>query len=321
MTLKSLIFKDGGGRMGNQWLNMAHLLAFAMENEGRFGLVNVKFWYFAKYFSGSFSNRMYFYPHPQNIRNLSIQFFLKVLDFFPRAVFRSGSTFIVSFLSQMRKGEQIVLPPNSEPMILDHQLVKKLQTRDVVLEGWGFRNWELMEKHATNIRKLIAPSFSQTKKVEKELLPIRQKYKHLVGVFIRQTDYKTWKDGEFYFTKDQYVQWMKVYAERQKMPIHDIAFVIVTDEEGLAEELRKGESNYFVYHGFTLYYYLRNIIRLSQCDVILSPPSTFAALAAFLGQRTMWPLHKNNLGLEDNERIVNSFFDGRFHPQFKIAVN
>jgi hypothetical protein len=114
---------------------------------------------------------------------------------------------------------------------------------------------------------------------------------------------------------------MKLYAEKKGLKHDEIAFVIVTDEQDLVSELREMANNYFVFHGHTIYYYLRNIIRLSQCDCILSPPSTFSTLSAFVGQKPIIPLYSQNLRLEKDDIIVNSFFDARLHPVFSIAVN
>jgi hypothetical protein len=64
-----------------------------------------------------------------------------------------------------------------------------------------------------------------------------------------------------------------------------------------------------------------SFVELSLCDAIMSPPSTFAAMAAFVGRKPLWPLLERGQVLAPEQVILDALSDAARHPVFSCAVN
>lgn len=104
----------------------------------------------------------------------------------------------------------------------------------------------------------------------------------IVGVHIRQGDYRTWKDGRFYFPPKIYAAAMSTITEVH--PNLEITFHVCSDERlspstftGLQVELLDGDA-------------ADDLFSLAASDAIISTFSSFAYFASFYGAKPLLDL-------------------------------
>ncbi len=156
----------------------------------------------------------------------------------------------------------------------------------------GPRNWELFSEHQQTIRDFFVPVPPFTQRAQAFIDTLRDlSYDMLVGVLIRQTDYRNWNGGKYFFTTSQYTDWMKQILDL--FPAKNIGFIVASDEQqkpsafqGLNLHFTSGSVNCGGH-------YLESLLELSACDLIASPPSTFSAWASFMGNKPLLPLARS----------------------------
>jgi hypothetical protein len=101
----------------------------------------------------------------------------------------------------------------------------------------------------------------------------------LVGVLIRQTDYKRWEEGRYFFTYAMYAEIMRELAGEE-----NVQFLVTSDSpldlalfQGLDVILATGRAG-------AEGHFMESFFELSLCDIILSPPSSVALMAAYVGK-------------------------------------
>ena len=306
----------GGGRLANQLTNFGHFIGWIEENRERVELVNVAFWDYASLFIGTESNPLCRYPNPVN---------LSVFWRAAQTLQRNKHIDVARALRHRRVLRYIfriqAIDRGYNPMDIggDEFSEKIMSSRVTLLSGWGLRNWDLFEKHQQVIREFLCPAQRFQSVASSFVRSIRHKYDTLVGVLIRQDDYRTWKDGKYFFETDVYVDWMKDVVDM--FHSQRVGFIIASDEkqdeqefQGLDYHMATGSIN----RGG---HYLESLIELSQCDLVMSPPSTFSAWAAFMGAKPLLPLLEKNRRLTPNMILSEHIFDARKHPEFSASVH
>jgi hypothetical protein len=152
--------------------------------------------------------------------------------------------------------------------------------RVVFLRGWSYRNYSGLKLHAGEIRSHLRPRKEILSACQQLIGRFREGFDVIVGVHIRQGDYRSaWGGGLFYET-ERYAQWMRQLAPQ--FPGRRVAFFIASNEvqrpelfAGLACHQLPGAG---VPADETLAY---DMTMLSLCDYILAPPSTFSGWASF----------------------------------------
>ena len=97
-----------------------------------------------------------------------------------------------------------------------------------------------------------------------------------VGVVIRHGDYKTWKDGKYFYPLKIYTQWMHEVCKL--FGIEKVGFFIASDEDQPLENFK--DFFFFFRYGHPV----ENLYSLSQCDYIITTESSFAGWACFFGK-------------------------------------
>lgn len=209
------------------------------------------------------------------------------------------------------KGERVDLQGSSF-------LAQVKQNAVTTCSGWEYASWPLVAAHQQELRRLFAPSPDYAAPPQDFITSVRGAYDVLVGVLIRQSDYREWMGGKYCFATTQYVQWM-----RQVMDLHPgrrVGFVVAADERqdpalfaGLPFHFTSGAVN-------TGGPWFRSWVELSLCDFVLSPPSTFSATASFVGGRPLWPLSDLAQTLNFDQMLPNGLLGAAAHPAFSCAV-
>ncbi len=316
MKKSLVIFMHGGGRLGNQLINFGHFIGWIKENLKRVELVNVAFWDYASLFIGTESNPLCRYPNP-----VSLSVFWRVAQTLQQnrhidIVRALRCTRVLRYIFRI---QAIDRGYNSMDIGGDEFSEKIMSSRVTLLSGWGLRNWDLFEKHQQTIREFFCPAQRFQSTASSFVRSIRHKYDTLVGVLIREDAYRTWAKGKYFFKTSAYVGWMKDVVNM--FDSQRVGFIIVSDEnqderefQGLNYHMATGEKT-------GSGHYLENLIELSQCHLVMSPPSTFGAWASFMGAKPLLPLLEQNQRLTTNMILSEHIFDARKHPEFSVSVH
>lgn len=146
----------------------------------------------------------------------------------------------------------------------------------LLLKGWQFRASASFAVHAPAIRAALAPRESIRRCAARRVEAARREADVVVGVHVRQGDYRQFLDGRYCFELDVYRRWMHELVE-QFSP-RTVAFVLTSDARlphdafaGLHAAQANGDA-------------IEDMHTLATCDCIIGPPSTFSAWASFAGQ-------------------------------------
>ena len=204
----ALFFSSGGGRFGNQILNLIHLMALACEynievfklRDPFFEAKNGSFFYKLD----KFNNK---WKIIQDYKNKSFfnKFFLKCYIRFIHFYF---------YISPFSRSYKIGLKANYPKYILGKnlrndfslsKLIKQSYKLDIVLSGWGLRDWDLVLKHKKLIIKSMLKEFDILKK---EIDYFKKDY---LLVHIRRSDFLEVNEFELLNFSDEI--WLKSIVE------------------------------------------------------------------------------------------------------------
>ena len=144
--------------------------------------------------------------------------------------------------------------------------------------------WNAWHSHKAldfnQIRPLAHEIFQPDEKIITLISKIFDQKRHLfdiiVGLHIRRGDYKTWKNGKFYFNDEEYLTCCKRILNF--FPKKRVGFFIASTD--FISESSFSEIDYFQIPDATGPI---DLYGLSKCDYIFGPPSTFSNWAAFYG--------------------------------------
>jgi hypothetical protein len=171
----------------------------------------------------------------------------------------------------------------------------------------------MLARHQDAVRALLQPAREHAACAATVVGALRRRHGFVIGVHLRQGDYRGWHAGRFLFSSAHYREWI-----RQALDLYGAqnpAVVLVSDEPvagiGGAERLVVRADTGSAMDDWAV---------LAQCDVILCPPSTFPATAAFVGGRPLWPVTQAGQVLDRAQILTDGLFGAARHPEFSLAV-
>ncbi|HBG05921.1 MAG: hypothetical protein A2075_04065 [Geobacteraceae bacterium GWC2_58_44] len=152
-----------------------------------------------------------------------------------------------------------------------------LRKRVVFVEGLEFRDWESLVKYRREILEFLAPKTSYVGAAMMLVGKARAGTECvLCGIHMRRGDYKRHKSGLWFYSIEQYAAKMREVQELFGSP-KPVRFLVCSDES-LHQDAFQGLPVAFGSGRF-----MEELLALSQCDMILGPPSSFSAWASFYG--------------------------------------
>lgn len=300
-----VILEHGNGRLGNQLWNHVSVLAYCLENGYRFK--NHSFFDYYLAFKSPKPNLLVWLISHESIRKNPIYTLVRpyrryinlVKKFFSKQVVYSGDL------------RQFYLPPN-QPNRDEAELGKikgfeKDSGRTLYFCGWMFRNPIGIKKHRLEITSSIIPNKKISREVDGFIGKIRQKYRHLIGVHIRQGDYvNNFMNGKYYFPPEKVPSILHEYLNFSGIPREKVCFIICSDGPidrfnftGLNIELGLGEA-------------VRDLFILSKTDLIIGSDSTFGAFASYQGNKPFIVLCKSGSIDWEYYRNQKEFFENKY---------
>ncbi len=204
------------------------------------------------------------------------------------------------------------LPPSKIKNKEQAKQIEKLEEAEektYYFDGWHFRNPEGIKKYYLKIKKHFQPKKEITKKINAFLKEQRKKYKKIVGVHIRQRDYKFLFENSFYFNQEQANEILNQYLDFFQLNKQKILFIICSDDK-VDEAAFSGLNVSIKPRGVVEDLYL-----LSQTDLVIGTDSTFGPFAAYYGnipfivfeKKIEWEFYKNKNEYFENYKCKNLF--------------
>ena len=185
------------------------------------------------------------------------------------------------------------------------------KTWDKIFSAFGFKKgWDTMndtrylQQTKPQLRHIFQPRKDITDRAERMMAEIRRDNDLVVGIHIRHGDYKTFWDGRYYYTLEEYHQFM--LQIKALHPDKRVAFFISSNEQ----------FDVSTFEGCRCYRFgkepsgdMLDLHTLSLCDRILGPWSTYSRWASFIGEVPLCFIKQKNQQLSDQDfSIVTDFF-------------
>ena len=182
----ALFFSSGGGRLGNQILNLIHLIAIALENDLDVLKINDPFLIANKRSlmfnvndnnsTWSLNGRSY---NEKILNNLFLKCFVRFIHLF----FHLTPNFRSYKIGSKNNYPKFIIGKNLGKDFSLIKLKKESKKYNVVLSGWGLRDWETVLKHKEAINKKLISGFAEYIDVD------NFKLNNYLFVHIRRTDF------------------------------------------------------------------------------------------------------------------------------------
>ncbi len=150
----------------------------------------------------------------------------------------------------------------------------------VFLQGWQFRDQGSLNRHAAAIREFFRPAGELAAEVEAHLGAARAGCDVLVGVHIRQGDYKEFMGGRYFYETREYAGLMR--GVERLFEGRRVRFLVCSNA---AHDREVFDGLDFAFGPGHL---LKDMYALAGCDLILGPPSTYTLWASSCGKSPLY---------------------------------
>lgn len=323
MTRATLIYTHGGGRLGNQLVRFAHWLAWAREHGDEVEVLDFAFWPYATLFARWSEYPACLFPaRPSRLARIA-----RIVDELPGELRRriQGGRRMARMVHGLGR-----LWPGWQAIELDDQAGESIELDDprflarvmshavTTCAGWKISAWGLLEAHEPALRELFRPAPPWMDRGEQFMRETRRRHDYVIGMLIRQTDYRTWHGGRFCYPTEQYAEWARQLLE---LRLHANPAVVIACDERQDPNAFAGLPCYFspgaVNSGG---HWFESFVTLGLCDLVVSPPSTFSAAAAFAMDAPLLPLVERGQHLAAGQMLPRALSGAARHPVFSLAV-
>jgi hypothetical protein len=270
---KAVILKHGGGELANQLWNYASIYAFSLYAGIR--LRNPSFFEYHSFFR--------FLPH-ESIVTKKFSLFFRTFRRRSHIINRMGrfKYAVISKVREMLAGDCVYsslnmtnkttyLPPTET-------LLPRFNTcKTLYLAGWLFRNPVGLERYRKEIIEAFRPVEGIEERVAAFLHEKREKFSNVIGVHIRQGDYKTFKGGRYWIEQSRVKEILEEYLRHAGLIREKTCFIICSDgtiDTGAFEGLNTSVSPFSA---------VEDLFILSGTNAVVGSDSSFGDFAAYYG--------------------------------------
>ena len=248
---------------------LANALGFAIEHEYRVEDYTLAF---CNYHDGSSNIRFFEHHH-------LFQFF----EFLRPKFYLSNR---IKWKLKDRLNKRIECIENFDPTF---DLQKIDTNKSYEFKGFHFSSGELALKHRSQICDILRFKQSEILPIENLINEAKKRDDVLLGVHIRQNDYKSFYDGKFYLTPDQYLLSVEHFKSLH-LPTQKIGVVICSDDEEVLQKIQDKHPDYLFPKGTIV----QDMYALSKCDYIIGPKATtMSTWASYIGESMLLQVDKS----------------------------
>ena len=172
-------------------------------------------------------------------------------------------------------------------------------------KGWDTRNdTRYLSSTKKQLQQIFRPKESIMTKAQSMINTIREHADLIIGVHVRHGDYKTFYNGKYYYTLEEFHAFM--LQIKQLYPNKRVAFFISSNENFSSD----------IFTGCECYRFgkepsgdILDLYTLALCDKIIGPWSTYSRWASFIGEKPLCFIKNKGQQLSDEDfSIVTDFF-------------
>jgi hypothetical protein len=267
-----IVISNKSGQLGNRLHVFAHFLALAIEHDLK--LFNPCFGEYAKYFPATSRDWLCRYPRRRAL--------VPPLEFIRHLAFLCVTLPTRALAKVWPHGpfHEAIHMKAGKMDIADEEFVENCRRKIVLTIGWLFRCHDLFEKHADQIREFFRPNPEHVAAIENLIVDARRDRDLLVGVHIRQGDYATYLGGKFFYSREQYIDFMRQVVAL--FPEKRVGFLVCSNSDHPREAF--GDLHVSLGTG----HLVEDMYAFAECDYLMGVPSSFTGWASFMGEV---PLH------------------------------
>ncbi len=289
-----IILNHNGGRLGNQLILYSSIYAYCLEKN--FDLVNYSFYEYDKFFN---------LPKPKLfsalfgfIGGLSFYKSHAITYIFYNTLAKTIPFFWKGGLLKEDLDGVFYLPPTNTNSKTHQGIIKNIefsQYKRVYTQGWNFRNPVGIDKYHKQISTFLTPKKELMEKVESFISNKRRGGKKLIGVHIRQGDYKVFLGGSLYFSPKEVSEILMYFIKVRRIDRTKTRFVIFSD----------GDIDLGVFRGIDVTkgpgHVIKDLFALSMCDAIIGSNSTYGAFASYYGRKPLYFFDRDKKIVRQNQ--------------------
>jgi|SRR5687768_7869645 len=208
------------------------------------------------------------------------------------------------------------LPPSPVPREdarLALSSAEKVNGGRIYFSGWPFKNPVGLRVHRRAILDFLRPTEYVAVRVAELFAGLRGRYQSIVGVHLRQGDYRSWLGGKLAVTPEEAADILREYIEWRQLRAREVLFVVCSDEpvplhvfEGL--EVMQGPGGIE-----------DDMFALAACDAIIGSNSTYGGFASYIGDVPLillrrggmnWDRYADRTGYEEDPDFVMNLLRG-----------
>ena len=281
----TVVIASKSGRLGNRLFQSAHFMGNALTQGYR--LLNPSLGEYAHLFEGSARDPLCGFPYPW--KQVEPEFAAQCRDMLYQSIHLLGlsvSRFPIPGVSSIDI-RHLDESENEGFEMGGEAFGKLLESSNILFPmGWKFSDHDGIRRQREEIIRYLRPIQSVRKSAESVVSRARESGHQVIGVHIRQEDYRFWKGGVHYYETSQYVRWMRRCEEFS--PGVKLVFVVCASND--LNPLEFSGINVVMGPGSPL----GDLHALSLCDQIMGPPSTFSMWASYYGNVPLLPLLNKN---------------------------
>ncbi len=300
MTKKKIYIYGSSGQLGNQLFFFANVIAYALQHG--FEVANPAFFNYAHWFEGTYQDIYCRFPTQKSSFATSRWARIIVLIFY-KIVAKLGifyrfeleeEQWLAMILAKlklrkvpMQKRDKCFLDKKTFREDLFGAKKRELAEQNrFFINGFMFTAENLMAYHRP-ICDFFRPMPHIQAQVSATIAPLREKYDIIIGMHIRRNDYKTYKNGIYYYDDETFLRFMENMTHL--LPHKKIVFLICSNEKLNKEKYAAFETAYP--NGSPII----DISLFAACDYLIGPPSTFTQWASFYGSVPLLKMENKQL--------------------------
>jgi len=303
---KIVILQTSGNELANQLWNYASIYAYTLERG--YLLKNPSFFEYGNYFTMTAVNPLFkavFFSPFTNYTKRKTAFrrkiWRKLYFWYANAMLRFFNKHLIAYKDAGNK--PYYLPPTKESEGRLNELEK--EKKDIYFDSWLFRNPTGIKKYHKEIREYFRPRDDINSFIASRIKDLRIKYQTVIGVHIRQGDYKTWRGGTYLIEQGHAREIIEEYLAVFGKNKEKTCFVITSD----------GPIDTKEFSGLNIVVSKNNAVTdlflLASTDVIIGSNSTFGAFASYYGNIPFIVMQKEKMDWE-YYKGKNKFFENKY---------
>lgn len=342
-TARTLIYSRGGGRTCDQLMTLAQFVALAEEFSGEFTVVDLPFWPYCDGFAAFVKNRICAVPVlPRRGVTFVLRAWERVVRIPPQGMWRGLSRVrerlhwrLTRGLERWaareprtgfwvgggRVGDWENVPGRRREFLHldDPEVLADLRRHSfTVVCGPRVRCWSYVVRHQDVVRRALRIRDDLAAESAAYVSRLRRDHDFLVGVMVRQGDYRQYLDGRFFFESPVYAAWMRealgLFGSRGR-----VGFLVASDEPQSARLFSGLPVHFTTGIAGGTGHYLESLAQLGSCDLVMSTASSFGCWGAFIGGVPVLPLVRIGAPLRIDD-LLPTLWDCTQHPDLGVAI-